>query len=98
MLRLGLCLCLCLLSVQQLASLVDPCLEQREVLHDHLDVIDCKVDEHASDLRSFVLTHYLSDVLVEDRADLVLVIGVLKDDRSGNLVALEQVALIHGHC
>ena len=43
------------------------------------------------------MTYYLSDVLVEDRADLVLVVGVLGDDCSEDLVALEKVALIHSH-
>ena len=80
-----------------MASLIDSRLEQREVLHDHLDVIDCQVDEHTSDFRSLVLTDDLSNVLVEDRADLVLVVGVLRDDRCEDLIALEKVALIYGH-
>ena len=82
--------------VEELAGLLDAGVQKRPVLHDELDVLDGQIDEHTGDLGGLV-AHNLLDVLVEDRANLVLVVGVLRDDGVDYGVACHQVALVDRH-
>ena len=65
-------------------------------MHDELDILDRQVNKHTSDLGGLGADDLL-DVLVEDRADLVLVVGVLGHDGVDDGVASHQVALIDVH-
>jgi len=65
-------------------------------LHNELDVLDGQIDEHTSDLGGLVADDLLN-VLVEDCADLVLVVGVLGHDGVDDGVAGHQVALVDIH-
>ena len=48
-------------------------------MHDELDILDGQVNKHTSDLGGLGADDLL-DELVEDRANLVLVVGVLRHD------------------
>jgi len=85
-----------LLLVEELAGLLNASVKQRPVLHNELDVLDGQVNEHTSDLGGFGADDLL-DVLVEDRANLVLVVGVLGHDGVDDGVACHQVALVDVH-
>ena len=87
---------LLLLLLEKVASLHDTRVEERPILHDKLDILDGQVDQHASDLRS-LWSHNLGDVLVEDSADLILVVGVLGYDSRDDRVTGHQVALLERH-
>ena len=82
--------------LEELAGLLNASVEERPVLHYELDIIDGQVDNHASDLGGLGSDDLL-DVLVEDRANLVLVVGVLRHDGVDDGVASHQVALIYVH-
>ena len=61
--------------VEELAGLLNASVEQRPVLHNELNILDGQVNEHTSDLGGLGADDLL-DELVEDRANLVLVVGV----------------------
>ena len=82
--------------VEELAGLLNASVEQRPVLHNELDILDGQVNEHTSDLGGLGADDLL-DELVEDRANLVLVVGVLGHDGVDDGVASHQVALIDVH-
>lgn len=82
--------------VEELAGLLNASVEQRPVLHNELDILDRQVNKHTSDLGGLGADDLL-DVLVEDRANLVLVVGVLGHDGVDDGVASHQVALIDVH-
>ena len=82
--------------VEELAGLLNASVEQRPVLHNELDILDGQVNEHTSDLGGLGADDLL-DELVKDRANLVLVIGVLGHDGVDDGVASHQVALIDVH-
>ena len=82
--------------VEELAGLLNASVEQRPVLHDEFDILDGQVNDHASDLRGPGADDLL-DVPVEDRANLVLVVGVLGYDGVDDGVASHQVELIDVH-
>ena len=82
--------------VEELAGLLNASVEQRPVLHDELDILDRQVNKHTSDLGGLGADDLL-DVLVEDRADLVLVVGVLRHDIVEDELASHQVALFKFH-
>ena len=65
-------------------------------MHNELDILDGQVNEHTSDLGGLGADDLL-DELVEDRANLVLVVGVLGHDGVDDGVACHQVALIDVH-
>ena len=65
-------------------------------MHDKLDILDGQVDEHTSDLWG-LWSNNLGDVLVEDSANLILVVGVLWYDSRDDLVAGHQVTLLERH-
>ena len=65
-------------------------------MHNELDILDGQVNEHTSDLGGLGADDLL-DELVENRANLVLVVGVLGHDGVDDGVASHQVALIDVH-
>ena len=79
--------------VEELAGLLNASVEQRPVLHNELDILDGQVNEHTSDLGGLGADDLL-DELVEDCANLVLVVGVLGHDGVEYLPASHQVALV----
>ena len=87
---------LLLLLLEKVASLHDTRVEERPILHDKLDILDGQVDEHTSDLWG-LWSNNLGDVLVEDSADLILVVGVLGYDSRDDRVTGHQVALLDAH-
>lgn len=82
------------LGVEQFASLLHTSLQEAEVLHNVLDVVDGKVDEHTGDLGGFGWSHDLLDVLEEDGTDLLFVSGVLWHDGVDQVSASKQVSLL----
>ena len=65
-------------------------------MHNELDVLDGQVNDHASDLGGPGADETL-DKVVEDRANLVLVVRILRHDGFDNGVASHQVLLIDTH-
>lgn len=76
-------------------SLTDLLVELREVIEVCLDLFDGKVNEHAGDLGSSLLTDELLDKLVDELADEDLVVGVLGDD--GGEVAVSSLVVVGNH-
>lgn len=83
--------------VKKVTCLLDTCLHKTPVLHDHLDVIKGKVNEHTSDLWRLVWASDVLDVVEEDGADLLFVRRVLRHNSVDDLLAREQVALLDRH-
>lgn len=73
----------------------DTGLEQIVVLEDELDVVDGQVNEHTGDFRG-LWPDQLSDKLIEDGTDLVLVVGVLRNDSWQNHVGSHDKLLVEG--
>ena len=84
------------LLVEELAGLLNASVEQRPVLHDEFDILDGQFNDHASDPGGPEADDLL-DVLEEDRANLILVVGVLGHDGVDDGMAKHQVELIDVH-
>ena len=65
-------------------------------MHNELDILNGQVNEHTSDLGGLGANDLLNE-LVENRANLVLIVGVLGHDGVDDGVAIHQVALIDAH-
>jgi len=82
----------CLLG-EKVVGLTNTSLEQIVVLHDELNVVDWKVNEHTSDLWSFLADQLINE-FVEDCTNLILVVRVLRNDSWENLVGSHDVPLV----
>jgi len=84
----------CLLG-KKVVGLANTSFEQIVVLHDELDVVNRKINEHTSNLWS-LLTDQLVDELIEHGTDLILVVRVLWNDSWEDLVGSHDVPLVNG--
>ena len=85
-----------LLLVKELRGLLDTGAEEGPVLHDAADVLNWQIDDHTSDLGS-LRSDQSGDVLVQNSANLILVVRILGSDGVDDLMAGNEVTLLHGH-
>ena len=85
------------LLVEELAGLLDTSLQKTEVLHDELNVVNGKINEHTRDLGSLVWAGDLLDEVEEASSDLLLVVGVLGHNSVDELLTRNQVTLLQCH-
>ena len=77
----GFCsLTLCLELVKEINSITDLLIKLGEVIKVTLDLFYGKVDKHASDLGSSLLSNELFNILIDELSNNRLVVGVLRND------------------
>ena len=71
---------LCLELVKEINSITDLLIKLGEVIQVTLDLFYGKVDKHASDLGSSLLSNELFNILIDELSNNRLVVGVLRND------------------